>query len=255
MAEIAGAGRAPVDEATSERVAEVRQGLTAVRARIGAACSAAGRDLDEVTLVVVTKTYPATDVRALATLGVLDVGENRDQEAAPKRAVVVGGQTAPGEGQSPLRWHLVGHLQSNKCRSVARWADVVHSLDRERVIEALGRAATDQGRVIDALVQVSLDGDPDRGGAAVDHVPALADLIAATSGLRLRGLMAVAPLGLVPSHAFDVLAQAGQRLRQTDPDATWMSAGMSQDLEAAIAAGATHVRVGSAVLGVRPVLG
>lgn len=229
----------------SERRDELARGLDAVTARIASACAAAGRASDDVTLIVVTKTYPASDVRALQGLGVSDVGENREQEAAPKHAECAG---------VALRWHLIGRLQTNKCRSVARWADAVHSLDRMRVIEALNRAAVDQGRSIDALIQVSLDGDPARGGALLSDVPALADAAAASAGLNLRGLMAVAPLDLDPAKAFEGLAQASGRLRTQHPEATWISAGMSQDLEAAIAAGATHVRVGSAVLGARPTL-
>jgi pyridoxal phosphate enzyme (YggS family) len=233
------------ESSASERRDELGRGLDAVRSRIASACAAAGRATDDVTLIVVTKTYPASDVRALHGLGVRDVGENREQEAAPKHAECAGVE---------LRWHLIGRLQTNKCRSVARWADVVHSLDRMRVVEALNRAAVDQGRSIDALIQVSLDGDPARGGALLSDVPALADAVAASAGLNLRGLMAVAPLDLDPAEAFDGLAQASGRLRTQHPGATWISAGMSQDLEAAIAAGATHVRVGSAVLGARPTL-
>jgi PLP dependent protein len=229
----------------SERRNQLAAGLDAVRSRIATACSAAGRASAEVTLIVVTKTYPASDVRALHDLGVRDVGENRDQEAAPKHA-----ECAEGE----LRWHLIGRLQTNKCRSVARWADVVHSLDRLRVVEALNRSAVDHGRALDALIQVSLDGDPARGGAHLDDMPALADAVAASAGLSLRGLMAVAPLDVDPAAAFDVLAEASARLRTQHPGAAWISAGMSQDLEAAIDAGATHVRVGSAVLGARPAL-
>jgi pyridoxal phosphate enzyme (YggS family) len=242
------------------RAAELASGLAQVRARVADACRSAGRSPHAVTLIVVTKTYPATDVLALQRLGVRDVGENRDQEAAPKREECLSAEPASeaSEGalvEAPLRWHLIGQLQTNKCRSVAQWADVVHSLDRPRVVEALSRAAVERSRVLDALVQVSLDGDPARGGAHLDQLPELADRIVSMPGLTLRGLMAVAPLGMEPAAAFEVLAQASARLRAAHPEASWVSAGMSQDLEAAIAAGATHVRVGSAVLGARPALG
>jgi pyridoxal phosphate enzyme (YggS family) len=231
------------------RIDELRAGLATVDARISAACAAAGRARDDVTLVVVTKTWPASDVRLLAELGVREVGENRDQEAAPKAAACAD-LTERG-----LRWHFVGRLQSNKCRSVARYADVVHAVDRPELAAALGAAAVAAGRELTALVQVSLDGDPARGGAFPADVAALADAVAAAPGLRLGGVMAVAPLGADPAAAFATLAEVSARTAATHPGATMISAGMSGDLEQAIAAGATHVRVGSAVLGGRPPLG
>jgi pyridoxal phosphate enzyme (YggS family) len=228
------------------RRAELAANLADVEARIAGACTAAGRRREDVTLVVVTKTWPASDVRLLAGLGVVDVGENRDQEAAPKAAELA---------DLDLRWHLVGQLQTNKCRSVATYADVVHTVDRERLAGALGRAAREAGREIRALVQVSLDGDPARGGAPIADVPALADLVAGTDGLVLGGVMAVAPLGVDPEEAFDALAEVAGVVRAAHPAATMISAGMSGDLEQAVAAGATQVRVGTAVLGHRPPLG
>ncbi len=228
------------------RAEAVARGLEAVRARVASASARAGRDVGEVTLVVVTKTYPADDVRLLAGLGVRDVGENRDQEASAKAA-----DTA----DLGLRWHFIGRLQSNKARSVARYASLVHSVDRPSLAEALARAAQGQDRVLDCLVQVSLDGDTSRGGAVVDDVPALADAVAARPSLRLRGVMAVAPLGADPRAAFAVLPGLLDRLRADHPTADLLSAGMSGDLEAAVEHGATHLRVGSAVLGARPPLG
>lgn len=242
----------PHDE---RRVAAIGAGLDAVRARIEAGCSAVGRNPAEVTLIVVTKTYPARDVIALRGLGVSDVGENRDQEASVKRVEVddIAGAAdvrAPGS----VNWHMIGRLQTNKCRSVASWADAVHSLDRLRVVDALDRASLEAGRRIPALIQVSLDDDPDRGGAAPADVERMAERIADSEALDLKGVMAVAPLGVDPPVAFARLAGIAERLRQDHPGAGWISAGMSQDLEAALAAGATHVRVGSAVLGARPAL-
>lgn len=228
------------------RRAELAANLADVRARIAAACVAAGRDPAEVTLVAVTKTWPARDVRLLAGLGVLDVGENRDQEAAPKAAA------CPGLG---LRWHFVGRLQTNKARSVASYAYAVHSVDSARLVAALQRGGEWAGRRLGALVQVSLDGDTSRGGARPADVPALADLVGAAPLLDLRGVMAVAPLDADPAEAFEVLAQVAAAVRAGHPDARWVSAGMSGDLEAAVAAGATHVRVGTALLGRRPPLG
>ncbi len=225
------------------RTQQLADGLRRTRERIAAACLAVHRDPDDVTLVVVTKTFPASDIRLLAELGVRDIGENRDQEAAPKAAAC---------SDLDLTWHFVGQLQTNKAHSVARYADVVHSLDRPRVVAALGNAAVAVGREIAALVQVGLDRSGERAGADVDDVPRLADLVAQTPGLRLAGVMAVAPLGADPGPAYDRLADLARRVRALHPDATWVSAGMSGDLEAAIAYGATHARVGSAILGSRP---
>ncbi|WP_446210648.1 YggS family pyridoxal phosphate-dependent enzyme [Micromonospora sp. IBSANI012] len=237
-----------------DRRAELATGLARVRARIADACAAAGRDRAEVTMIAVTKTYPAGDVVALAGLGVTDVGENRDQEAAPKAAEVAAAGVA-------VRWHFIGQLQRNKARSVVRYADVVHSVDSVRLARALDAAASaGRDRPLDALVQVSIDGDPARGGALPDSADPdrglgpVAEALAGAGGLRLAGLMAVAPLGWEPERAFARLAEVAARFRDRHPEATALSAGMSGDLEPAIEYGATHVRVGSALLGMRPTL-
>jgi pyridoxal phosphate enzyme (YggS family) len=229
------------------RAEEISAGLAAVNARIERACAAAGRDPDEITLIVVTKTYPASDVELLAGLGVVDVGENRDQEAAPKAAAV----------SAPVRWHFVGQLQRNKCRSVVTYADAVHSVDGVRLAETLaGAAQRHRERALDVLVQVSIDGDPARGGAvrggdADRDLERVAAAVAEAPALRLAGVMAVAPMDWTPDAAFASLARTAVDLRAAYPEATAISAGMSGDLEAAIAHGATHVRIGSAVLGTR----
>jgi pyridoxal phosphate enzyme (YggS family) len=220
---------------------ELARSLAELEERLSAACAAAGRARSDVRLVAVTKTWPASDVALLRELGVLDVGENRDAEARAKAAQVPG-----------VRWHFVGAVQSNKARSVATYADVVHSLDRPALLEALSAGAARAGRTVDVLLQVSLDGDPARGGAAPADVPALADGAAAAGGLRLRGLMAVAPRAGDPAAAFAVLADVAARLRGDHPQAADISAGMSLDLEQAVAAGSTIVRVGTALLGRRP---
>ncbi|MDP9791974.1 pyridoxal phosphate enzyme (YggS family) [Catenuloplanes nepalensis] len=221
---------------------EIAGNLAVVRARIGAACAAAGRDPAGVTLIAVTKTYPAADVEHLAALGVADVGENRDQEAAPKADAVT----------VPVRWHYIGQLQRNKARSVARYADVVHSVDSERLAEALaGAAARQREAPIEVLVQVNLDGEPHRGGAVDADVGRVAEAVAAHPELTLRGVMAVAPQDWEPAAAFARLAEVAARMRAEHPGADLISAGMSGDLEAAIAHGATHVRVGGALLGMR----
>ena len=226
----------------SSRRDELAARLTAVRERISAACAAAGRKPQDVSLVAVTKTFPASDVRLLSGLGVRDFGENRDSEAAPKA-----GQVADLD----LVWHFVGQLQTNKAASVARYATFVHSVDRLRLVRALGVAARRAERVIECLIEVSLDGDPARGGAPAGEVPGLAEALMAEAGLVLAGVMAIAPLGMPPADAFARLLDSAAAVRAVRPAATVISAGMSGDLEAAIAAGATHVRIGTALLGDR----
>jgi PLP dependent protein len=238
------------DEPDPRRLAELARNLDAVRGRIDAACAEAGRKPDEVTLTVVTKFFPASDIRMLAELGVRDIGENRHQEAAAKAAECAG---------LDLRWHFVGNVQSNKAKAVAGYADVVESVDRPKLLAGLSRGAHERDATVECLVQVNLDPDPEaaagRGGVAPGGAVALAERIRDAEGLRLRGVMAVAPLGEDPVPAFHELARIAEEIRRVDPSATWVSAGMSGDLEAAIRTGATHVRIGSAVLGPRPPLG
>ncbi len=246
---IIGAATAGAGNGAEARTAEIGASLERLRARIGSACATAGRDPSEITLVAVTKTYPATDVAHLASLGVRDIGENREQEAAPKVAEIA----AAG---IEVRWHHVGQLQRNKARAVAGYAYAVHSVDRVRLVDVLGKSREATGLApLEVFVQLSIDGDIARGGALADEVPVIAEAVAGQPALRLAGLMAVAPLGMSAEAAFDVLAAESERLRTTYPGATSLSAGMSNDLEPAIARGATHVRVGSALLGMRPKLG
>ncbi|MGH3935492.1 MAG: YggS family pyridoxal phosphate-dependent enzyme [Pseudonocardiaceae bacterium] len=232
---------------------ELVAALARVRRRITAACTAAGRDVTDVRLLTVTKTFPAEDVALLADLGLRDVAEARAQEAAVKVAAV-----AALRPSIPMCWHMVGRLQRNKTRSVARWATQVQSVDSVRLAVALGaavcaaRQAGERDGAIGVLVQASLDGDPLRGGCPLPELEALADRVAAVPGLRLEGVMGVAPLGVAPELAFAGLAAAAQRLRRAHPGAIELSAGMSADLEQAIAQGSTCVRVGTAVLGDRP---
>jgi pyridoxal phosphate enzyme (YggS family) len=228
---------------TDGRRAELAANLAALEERVAGACAAAGRRRDEVTVVAVTKTFPVSDVRILADLGVADVAENRDQEASAKAAA----------GPHGLRWHFVGQLQRNKCRSVVEYAAVVHSVDRPELVDALSAAAERAGRVVDVLLQLNLDAvaGAGRGGAAPAEVPALAKEAAMRPGVRLRGVMAVAPRGVDPSGAFEQLSTVSRLLREEHPGATWISAGMSGDFESAIRHGATHVRVGSVLLGSR----
>jgi len=242
------------DPAGTERRAELAERLARVEGRIAEACARAGRSRDDVTMVVVTKTYPASDVRLLADLGVDDIGEARHPEAGRKVDVCA------EAGLTDLRWHFVGALQTNKASAVARYASLVHSVDRLRLVRALDRGAQDLGRAVGCLVQVDLDpgGDPGRSGpragAAGADVRAVADAVADADALHLRGVMAVAPLDADPAEAFARLAQLAAEVAADHPDADLVSAGMSGDLEQAVQAGATHLRVGRAVLGERPVL-
>ncbi|MGY1691838.1 YggS family pyridoxal phosphate-dependent enzyme [Geodermatophilus sp. SYSU D01105] len=221
--------------------------LDAVRARIAAAARAAGRDPAAVSLLAVSKTWPASAVRELAALGQEDFGENRAQELTAKAAELAG---------LPVRWHFVGQLQRNKAAAVARLGAVVHSVDRLSLAGALARAGVDLGRPVEVFVQVDLGGPEGelaaRGGADPAEVPRLADAVAAEEGLRLRGLMAVAPRDADPGPAFARLAELAERVRADHPGAREISAGMTADLEAAIAAGSTLVRVGTALFGERP---
>ncbi|MGH3348069.1 MAG: YggS family pyridoxal phosphate-dependent enzyme [Nocardioides sp.] len=227
------------------RTDDVAAGLARVRARIETACGDAGRDPGEVTLVVVTKFFPASDLRLLADLGVTDVGENRHQEAVAKVAEC---------SDVPLRWHYIGGLQSNKAAAVASYADVVESVDRAKLLGGLQRGAHDRGHGLDVLLQVSLDppGAAGRSGADPDDLADLAARVAEHGALRLRGLMAVAPLGEDPTAAYHRLVEIREGFLVDHPGAATLSAGMSADLEHAVRAGATHVRVGSAILGPRP---
>jgi hypothetical protein len=221
--------------------------LAAVRQRIADAARAAGRDPASVALLAVSKTWPAADVRALAALGQTAFGENRAQELTAKAAELA---------DLPLEWHFVGQLQRNKAAAVARAGAVVHSVDQSPLARALARAGEERGTPVGVFVQVDLGGAAgelgERGGVAPDDVARLAEEVAGLPGLRLRGLMAVAPRDEPPGPAFARLAALAERLRADHPDATELSAGMSGDLEEAIAAGATLVRVGTALFGSRP---
>lgn len=235
------------------RTAELADRLAAVRSRITSAALAAGRADRLPTLIVVTKFHPAEDIRRLVSLGVTDVGENRDQEAAAKAEELAG---------CGLAWHFVGQLQTKKAKSVVRYASAVHSVDRPQLVDALAKAVQNRQDAaaqapLDCFIQVSLEEDAGahRGGAMPSDVAELADRIAGAEGLRLAGVMAVAPLGAPPEPAFEKLARVSARLVAQHPGATAISAGMSQDLEAAIAFGATHLRIGSDILGSRPAVG
>ncbi len=224
---------------------ELASRLAEIDARIADAARSAGRDPSELTRIVVTKFHPAAIVEELYALGVRDIGENRQQELTEK---------APAVGALPgLRWHFIGQAQTNKARAVRAAASVVHTVDRERLADALDAAGGDA--VLDVLLQVNLTDDPGRGGVATRDLERLAEHTAGCRTLRIRGVMAVAPLGEDPARAFARVRGYSDRLRTVVPGAAWISAGMTADFAEAIAAGATHLRIGSAITGTRPVHG
>lgn len=206
------------------------------------AITAAGRDAGEVTTIVVTKFHPASLVRELAALGVEDFGESRHQEASAKIAELA---------ELDARWHFVGQVQSKKARHVRSYANVIHSVDRESLVAALSDDAGGE-RAVQAFLQINLTDDPARGGVQPAGLLALADRVAAAPGLALRGVMAVAPLGVEPRRAFARVRALSDELRGSYPEAGALSMGMSGDFREAIAEGATHLRIGTAITGNRP---
>ncbi|MDJ1115150.1 YggS family pyridoxal phosphate-dependent enzyme [Microbacterium dauci] len=227
---------------------DLRSRLADIDARISDAARSAGRDASALTRIVVTKFHPVGLVDELAALGVRDVGENRQQELSAKRADYDG---------PALRWHFIGQAQTNKARAIRAAADAVHSVDRAKLADALHNARSDgDDSVLDVLLQVNLTDDPGRGGVVPAGVAELAEHVLGTCpSLHLRGVMGVAPLDEAPASAFERLARTSEIVRRSAPDATWISAGMTGDFVEAIAAGATHLRIGSAITGPRPVHG
>lgn len=221
---------------------ELAARLSAIDERIVDAARRAGRDPAEITRIVVTKFHPASLVRDLAALGVRDVGENRQQELSAKAAEL---------GDVDVRWHFIGQAQTNKASAIRRSADAVHSVDRDRLADALHRAA-DGDDVLDVTVQVNLTDVPGRGGVAPAEARSLAEHVLSLPSLRLRGVMAVAPLDEDPAPAFARLRGISEQVRELEPTADWISAGMTGDFVEAVAAGATHLRIGSAITGPRP---
>lgn len=234
-----------------DRAVGIAAALAEVRGRLAAACAAAGRAPDAVQLLPVTKFHPASDVRILHDLGCREFGESREQEASVKAADL--------SGLPDTRWHMIGSVQRNKARSVAQWAYAVHSVDSDRLVDALAKAsvsaleAGERAAPLRVLLQVSLDGDPKRGGVPLEELPALAERATLAEGLVLAGLMAVPPLGGDPDGCFARLAAAHQDVLRDHPAARMLSAGMTADLESAVRHGSTCVRVGTALLGSRPI--
>jgi len=220
----------------------LRERLALVRGRVAEAAASAGRDPGDITTIVVTKFHPVSLIEELHSLGVHDVGENRHQEAQAKAAALA---------SLGLTWHFVGQVQGKKARQVRAYAQVIHSVDRVSLADAL----RSEESTVDCFVQVNLTDDPARGGAQPQDLDGLVERVQATEGLRLLGLMAVAPLGVEPRRAFGRVRELGERARLTAPGATFLSMGMSQDYPEAISEGATHLRIGTAITGNRPVLG
>jgi PLP dependent protein len=238
------------------RELELAEALSAVRSRLARAAEAAGRNVDEIELLPITKFFPATDVIILRNLGCIAFGESREQEASNK-ASEVGAML----GSEPIRWHMVGRIQRNKARSIAGWAYAAHSVDSAKVIAALDRAAAEaiaegrRAKPLQIYIQVSLDGDEKRGGVDVgrpDRVDALCAAAQAAEGLEFVGLMAIPPLQSDPAEEFARLAEERERVQRDYPQQLGLSAGMSSDLEIAVKHGSTCVRVGTALLGQRP---
>ena len=221
----------------SNRAAEISTNLQVIRDRVASAAEGAGRDPKEITLIAVTKTFPVTDVKILYELGVRDFGENRDQEGSLKFSEL------PGD----CNWHFQGQIQSNKLKSIAIWADVIHSIDDISHAKKLSSLVAAK----DIFVQVSLDNLPGRGGVNPDQLLDFLGEVRALANLKVRGLMAVAPLDEPSLAAFKRLKTLSEMVIETHPDAWEISAGMSNDFEAAISQGATHIRIGSQILGVR----
>ena len=219
----------------SDRKAEIARNLQEVKERIIGAAKSANRDPNEIELIVVTKTFPISDIEILRDLGETNFGENRDQEAGPKAEII------------SATWHFQGQIQSNKIKSICQWADVIHSISNEKEILKFAQSE----RKHQLFLQVSLDGQEGRGGASPAELAQLADLVNESNNLELLGLMAVAPLGVEPMKAFADLAQINQGFAGQFPNSKFLSAGMSGDFEAAIKYGATHIRVGSSILGSR----
>ncbi len=212
------------------RLEEISQNLAHVRAKIAAVAS------HPVTLIAVTKTFPVSDVQILKELGVSDFGENRDSEGSDKSQIVQG------------NWHFQGQIQSNKLKSITSWASVIHSLDDPRHFEIIEKVAP---HPLSIFLQVSLDGAHNRGGAGVDQLYRLAELVSDSKIHTLAGLMTVPPVEMVPEAAFSQLSVIRNEFLSRFPKADSLSAGMSGDYEVAISHGATHVRVGSSILGSR----
>ena len=238
---------------SSARRIEISQNLAVVERQITLAVEKSNRDRSEITLIAVTKNFPVSDVVHLYDLGLRNFGENRDQEARAKVDEFKKYVSDSEKTEDQVKWHFQGQLQRNKLRSIATWADFIHSIDQEKYLLPLQQLSIELKKPISLLLQLSLDLPirPDRGGVPPEELIELGTKVKEHSGLILQGLMAVAPLDVAPDLAFGALQTISGTFLKAFPDATWVSAGMSGDFVAAIAAGATHIRIGSSILGSR----
>ena len=227
-------------------MSQLAQRYNQIVEQVVSAATSSGRDANDITLVVVTKNHPPQLVLELLSLGARDFGENRDQEAGPKAKEVI------SSSSEAMRWHFIGQLQTNKVRSVLEYADLIHSLDRESLLNELQKRTVDRAKPLGVFIQVNLTEDPDRGGILVDDLEAFATQVLGSKGLRLEGLMGVGGLDKDPAVEFERLAGLSQKLQTLAPEAKGLSMGMSSDFEVAIGYGATHLRIGTAITGKRP---
>ena len=238
---------------SSARLNEISQNLAAVEREVSIAVEKSNRQRAEITLIAVTKNFPVSDVVHLYDLGIRNFGENRDQEARAKVEEFKKYVESDETNAEGVKWHFQGQLQRNKLRSIATWADFIHSVDQDKYLPPLQQLSIEIKKPISVLLQLSLDLPirPDRGGVAPEELIDLGEKVMELPGLNLQGLMAVAPLDVAPDLAFNALRTISGTFLKAFPDANWISAGMSGDFAAAIAAGATHIRVGSSILGSR----
>jgi pyridoxal phosphate enzyme (YggS family) len=229
-------------------VSSLGQRLAEIETRIVSAVSRASRQRDDVELIVVSKNHPAQMVLDLLDLGVRSFGENRDQEAKPKAEEIA--ELTVGKGLD-FNWHFIGQLQSNKVRSALSYADVIHSVDRQSLLDALIKGTLERDDAIGVFIQLNLTDDPGRGGIEPKNLLPFAEQVLSAPKLRLMGVMGVASLDRAPEVDFETIRQASDALVRVAPESKFISAGMSEDFEAAIAFGATHLRIGSAITGKR----
>jgi hypothetical protein len=227
-------------------LSELGQRYQSVVEKIASAAESANRDLEQITLVVVTKNHPHQLVYDLLALGARDFGENRDQEAGPKAKQIA------AESSERFNWHFIGQLQTNKVKSVLEYADFLHSLDRPSLLDELQKRTAERENALKVFIQVNMTEDPERGGVNLEDLMPFADRVLSSPGLELVGLMGVGGLGVDPEREFERLAQLSGELQAIAPEANRLSMGMSGDFETAIAYGATHLRIGTAITGNRP---
>lgn len=233
---------------SESRLQEITKNFQKIQSRIIDSCNKSGRNASEITVIAITKTYPASDIDLLKTLGIENIGENKDQEASQKFNEVI----------NKFTWHFVGQLQTNKVKSVVQYADFIHSVDRLSLVKEIQKMSEKIGKIQKVLIQIDLDesqNEQNRGGVKPQELIELAQEISICPNLELSGLMSVAPLNMASNQAFAKLEKIQSDFIKSYPLAKMLSAGMSDDLEEAVSHGATHLRIGSALLGERAKIG